>query len=126
MRTKRPQRPDLTQNPWSPATARQIVAEWQRSGLTLTEYARRIGTTRQRMNWWRRRFEASPSTRAAKPASMRAPAPAVFVPAEVTSSTGPRTVVVRIARGIEIEAGGVDALPATWLAAVARELARSA
>ena len=43
---------------------RRVLAQWERSGLTLTEFARRHGMAASTLTWWRRVFrdaEAQPA-----------------------------------------------------------------
>lgn len=41
---------------WRAEDAREVLAEWRRSGVTLTEFARREGLSRNRLAWWRARL----------------------------------------------------------------------
>ena len=42
---------------WTPAQARRVVDDFQRSGLTVAEYARRRELHPKRIREWRKRFE---------------------------------------------------------------------
>jgi len=100
---------------WTEADARGVLAEWEQSGKTLEAFARSRGLVPQRLAWWRKRL------RAARP---EASATLTLVPATVIgAATAAPAAVIRLAHGIEIEIDGVS--PA-WVAALARELARSA
>ena len=41
---------------WGVEDAREVLDEWRRSGVTLTEFARREGLSRNRLSWWRGRL----------------------------------------------------------------------
>jgi hypothetical protein len=62
------------------------------------------------LSWWRKRLEAE------------GVAPLAFIPATVT---GGSRVAVRLPGGIEVEAADVTALPTSWIAALAREIAEA-
>ena len=103
---------------WTEADARGVLAEWEQSGKTLEAFARSRGLVPQRLAWWRKRLRAArPETNAAL----------TFVPAAVISAapaaTATLTAALRLADGMVIEIEGAS--PA-WVAALARELARSA
>jgi len=100
---------------WTEADARGVLAEWEHSGKTLEAFARSRGLVPQRLAWWRKRL------RAARPQTSTA---LTFVPATVigAATVGP-AAVIRLPHGVVIEIEGVS--PA-WVAALARELARSA
>src|SRR5262249_11590964 len=103
---------------WTEADARGVLAEWERSGKTLEAFARSRGLVPQRLAWWKKRLRAArPETSAAL----------TFVPAAVIgaapASTATPAAAIRLPHGIVIEIDGVS--PA-WVAALARELARSA
>ena len=44
---------------------RRVLAQWERSGLTLTEFARRHGMAASTLTWWRRVFRDAEAQRAA-------------------------------------------------------------
>lgn len=92
---------------WSESEARAVLDDWRRSGLSLAEFARRRGTSAQRVSWWRKRL----------------PAPAVPVPAGLEMAP---LLPVELARAstasVVIESGGVrvevldaSTTPATWV-----------
>jgi transposase-like protein len=99
---------------WTEADARRVLADWERSGDSLEAFARSRGLVPQRLAWWRKRL------RAARP---EASTTLTLVPATVTgAATATPSAVIRLPNGIAIEVDGVS--PA-WVAAIARELARS-
>jgi transposase-like protein len=108
---------------WSRDDARAALGAWRRSGLSLTQFARRQGVNVQRLCWWRKRLEAT--GRGSAETLSPGTSPISFIPAVVGESR-PAPIVVRLARGVEVEAGEAAAVPATWLAAlvVALESAR--
>jgi len=102
---------------WTEADARRVLAEWEGSGKTLEAFARSRGLVPQRLAWWRKRLRvARPETNTAL----------TFVPAAVIgaapTTTATPTAALRLPHGMVIEIDGVS--PA-WVAALARELARS-
>ena len=103
---------------WTESDARRVLAEWERSGHTLEAFARSRGLVPQRLAWWRKRLRASRS-------GMRAALtliPATVIDATAVAPAGP-AAMIRLAHGIVIE---VDVASPSWIAALARELARSA
>ena len=112
-------RPASSRRPhWTEADARRVLADWERSGDTLEAFARARGLVPQRLTWWKKRLRvALPETSTA----------VTFLPAAVSEAapvpTATPTAMIRLAHGIVIElVGGSPA----WVAALARELARSA
>jgi transposase-like protein len=103
---------------WTESDARRVLAEWERSGHSLEAFARSRGLVPQRLAWWRKRLRTSRSETSAALTLV----PATVVDATAVSSTG-RVAMIRLPHGIVIEIDGVS--PA-WVAALARELARSA
>jgi len=103
---------------WTEADARRVLADWERSGDSLEAFARSRGLVPQRLAWWRKRL------RAARPEASTA---LTFIPAAVIgaapASTATPTAAIRIPHGMVIEIEGASP---TWVAALARELARSA
>jgi transposase-like protein len=100
---------------WTEADARRVLAEWERSGDSLEAFARSRGLVPQRLAWWRKRLHA---------ARGEAITTLTLVPAAVIgAATAAPAAVIRLAHGIVIEIEGAS--PA-WVAALARELARSA
>lgn len=102
---------------WTEADARRVLADWQHSGGTLEAFARSRGLVPQRLAWWKKRLRISP----AKAGMAVTLVPATVIGA-VPGSAAP-AAMIRLAHGITIEIDGVS--PA-WVAALARELARSA
>jgi hypothetical protein len=76
-------------------------------------FARANGLNAQRLFWWRKRLGLDEAT---------AVAPLTFVPA-ISSVAMDGRVLVRLPGGVEVEGAAVAALPADWVAAVARALA---
>jgi hypothetical protein len=99
-----------TRRHWSADHARGMLAAWRRSGLSLAAFARRQGLNAERLRWWRKRL----GTVEGKGATL------AFIPAVVSAKISP--VVVRLPRGVEVEAPDVTAVPARWLAEVVRAL----
>lgn len=93
-----------------------MLADWERSGITLEAFARSRGLVPQRLAWWRKRLRITP------PGAITS---LTFVPAAVSGdggvAAGP-SAVIRLPHGIVIELEG--ATP-SWIAALARELTRS-
>ncbi len=117
MRTKLSLAPDLTARRWDAARATRILAAWQRSGESLAAFARAHGLNAQRLSWWRRRLdEVEEHDRRPPPV-----APLAFIPAAVTAPA-PGRIVVRLPRGVEVEAADAAAAPAEWLAMLAHAL----
>lgn len=87
-----------------------MLAAWRRSGLSLAAFARGKGLNAERLRWWRKRLGTAENNRTAL----------AFIPAMVSAKVSP--VVVRLPRGVEVQAPDVTAVPARWVAEVVRAL----
>ena len=103
---------------WTESDARRVLVEWERSGHTLEAFARSRGLVPQRIAWWRKRLRASRSETSAALTLV----PAAVIDATAVASAGPGAMI-RLPDGIVIE---LDGASPSWIAALARELARSA
>ncbi len=103
---------------WTESDARRVLAEWEGSGKSLEAFARSRGLVPQRLAWWRKRLRTSRSEASAALTLV----PATVVDAIAVASTGP-AAMIRLPHGIVIELEGASP---SWVAALARELARSA
>lgn len=111
MAKRRTAAPRRTQ--WTEADARRVLAEWEHSGDSLEGFARSRGLVPQRLAWWRKRLLAP---------RREASAALTFVPAAVIGGTpAAPAAMIRTPDGIVIE---IDGASPTWVAALARELAR--
>lgn len=110
---------ELTARRWDAGIAGRALEAWRESGESLATFARRHRIHAQRLSWWRKQI----GTRGRRMRSKRAGVAAVtFVPATVAGMGGAR-VAVRLPGGVEVEAVEAAALPASWIAALLRELA---
>lgn len=101
---------ELSNKHWDAALAREVLADFEASGMSLTAFARSMGVSLQRLSWWRKRLERESA------------APRIaFVPAAITHQ--PSRLVVRLPGGIEIETMDPAAVPPQWVAELARSLA---
>ena len=117
----RSQTTKLGRTRWTAESAQAVLSEQEKSGESLSAFARRRGLEAQRLYWWRKRL-----------AEWGAAAPergqrlvAVVTPEVSTASTSAAAsaVQVRLRWGeVEIEVTGTTALAPSWLAALAREL----
>ena len=41
---------------WKPEQAKDALAEWRASGLSVKSFAEKAGLRRNRLNWWRKRL----------------------------------------------------------------------
>lgn len=110
---------------WTEAHARKVLAAWKTSKLTLSAYARRIGTTEQRLGYWRERLE---SWTADAPHELRTiddsprREPVEMVAATVVERSADRAqVIVRTPEGIVVE---LDGAPPSYVAYLVRQLMR--
>ena len=113
MAKRRSSEPRRTQ--WTEADARRVLSDWERSGQSLEAFARSRELVPQRLAWWRKRL---------RPVRAEASTALTFVPATVTGVVAVEpAVTIRTREGIAIEVAGASP---TWIAALMRELARSA
>jgi hypothetical protein len=96
---------------WSVEHARAMLTTWSKSGLNLSAFARQQGLNAERLRWWHKRLGNEQKGHAA----------VAFIPAVVDTTTS-APVMVRLPRGIEVEATDLAAVPPQWLAAVCRAL----
>jgi transposase-like protein len=115
MRTRHLLAADLTQGRWNETTAARVLAAWRESAMSLSAFGRANGVNAQWLSWWRKRLEETGA--GARPATA---APLAFIPAAV----GATRVALRLPGGVELE-GDAAAIPADWVAALARELGRA-
>jgi transposase-like protein len=108
----------LTGRRWRQADAESMLAAWEESGLSLSGFAAKQGVNVQRLSWWRKQLEERGHAGARR--ERERPAALSFIPAVVSGSTV--RVVVRLPRGVEVEAADTAAVPAAWLAATVKAL----
>jgi transposase-like protein len=87
---------------WNEQDARDVLAAWDASGESGTEFGRRLGVDPQRLWWWRSRLRNRAATS--------------FAPVEVRGSLP--AAVVTTSDGARIEVATVDAASAEWTATV--------
>ena len=108
----------LTDRRWRQEYAESVLAAWEESGLSLSGFAAKQGINVQRLSWWRKRLEER--GRAGARREKEQPAAVSFIPAVMSGSLV--RVVVRLPRGVEVEAADTAAVPAAWLAATVKAL----
>ena len=106
---------------WTEADARGVLAEWERSGKTLEAFARSRGLVPQRLAWWKK-ATARGSTGDEHSADLR-PRCGDRRLLRRPCRPGRPAAAIGLPHGIVIE---IDGASPTWIAALARELARSA
>jgi transposase-like protein len=116
MAKRTPIAPRRTQ--WTEADARRVLADWQRSGDTLEAFARSRGLVPQRLAWWRKRLHVG--RREASTALTLVPATVI---GDAPAASAAPATIIRLPHGIVIELEGASP---GWIAALARELTRSA
>jgi len=108
---------------WTPKQAREALAGWRASGETLEGYARQLGTTAQRLRWWRRRLGewAGPAGEAAEALQLvPVTAPAA---ASMTETVSVASAVVHLPGGVVVELDTRAVAPG-WVAQLAWDVAR--
>jgi hypothetical protein len=99
--------------PWTEGEARRVLASWEASGRTVSEFARGAELNAQRIYGWRRRLGA----RAAEASSSLVP---VVVRGTLSASALGATVWSRAGHRVDVAA--LDGASAAWAAAVVRAL----
>lgn len=86
--------------PKTPTEWRQVIAQWEQSGLSIPAFAAQIGMSSSAVSYWRKRFERQPSL-GATPLNKTSPA---FVPVTVVTEQGAQTPEVppRWSAGFEV------------------------
>lgn len=102
--------------PWTEGEARRVLASWEASGTTVSEFARGAGIDAQRIYGWRRRLGARAAGASSSAAAL---VPVVVRDAPSASATG-ATVWSRAGHRIDVTA--LDGASAAWAAAVVRAL----
>jgi hypothetical protein len=105
---------DLTRKYWNERTAARVLAAWRESAMSLNGFARAHGLSPERLRRWGKRIAGGEDTTAA------GMAPMTFIPAAVMVTA---RALVRLPGGVELE-GDAAALPADWVAALARALVK--
>jgi transposase-like protein len=115
---------ELDRRRWTERDGRRALAAWRRSGLSVSEFARRHGLNPQRLSWWSKQLGQWSEGETIK---KRRVAVATWVPAEVcvnTASSAAPMMVLRLPGGVAIEFAEPNAVPPGWIASVLSELWR--
>jgi hypothetical protein len=105
---------DLTRKHWNQRTAARVLVAWRESAMSLNGFARANGLSPERLRRWGKRIEGGTDATAVGIAPMK------FIPAAVMVAA---RALVRLPGGVELE-GDAAALPADWVAALARALVK--
>ena len=103
---------------WRQEDAEAVLATWEKSGLSLSEFAVEQGVSVQRLSWWRKQLEKRGHVGRSR--RKRRAAAVSFIPAVMSGS--PPMVVLHLPREVEIEVADVTAVPTAWLAAAVKAL----
>lgn len=121
-----------TNEVWTEAHARRVLDAWSKSGLTMTEFARRERVRVQRLFWWRDRLGLAKGRRSAetRKAEVKEAPAARFAPAVVKRAPrvtvgGAATIVITTRSGRTIEIAEPARVAPSWIGAVVRELERT-
>jgi hypothetical protein len=106
---------DLTRKHWNQKTATRVVAAWRESAMSLSGFARANGLSAERLRRWGKRIRGGADV------TVTGVAPMTFIPAAVMVAA---RALVRLPGGVELE-GDAAALPADWVAALARALVKA-
>jgi len=102
---------------WSREEAQEAINAWERSGESLTAFARQHGVVPQRLSWWRKRVTKGPVPKLASPALMPVTvrqAPLIALPSAPVSV---RWGTVRL------DVADPSKVPPQWLATLVASLA---
>jgi transposase-like protein len=104
------------QGRWTEEEARDAIAAWSSSGMTVCAYAQQLGITAQKLYWWRQKIAARSPASSRPRASATAPPP--FVPVQVRASLaaglGDAPIVITLGQ-LRVEVREVDAATAAWV-----------
>ncbi len=89
---------------WTPQQAKQVVEEYERSGLTLTQFAKNRDLHPKRIRVWQRRFEQTTSAEPPRMVELVPTAPEAVVPPPVRAGS----LKLCCPSGYVIELGGVE------------------
>jgi hypothetical protein len=106
---------------WSAEDARNVLASWRTSGLSMSAFGAKHGLAAQRLGWWKKRLVDWGDAPEAASSAPR------LVPAIVRGSaalTDVAPVAIRLGAGIVIEVTNTDVVEPTWIAAVVGALSR--
>lgn len=106
---------DLTRKHWNEKIAARALKAWHASGMSLNGFARASGVSAERLRRWGKRIQGGEERGTA------GGPPMAFLPAAVTVAA---RAVVRFPGGVDLE-GDATALPAEWVAALARALVKA-
>lgn len=106
---------------WTEAEARRVLEALERSGESVSSFARGAGLVPQRVSWWRKRLATTDT--AATTAMVTAAA--TFVPVVVRAEAGAarEAAVVLNFGAARMEVRALDASSASWVAQVLRAVA---
>lgn len=107
----------MSKQRWTEQEGRDVVGRWQRSGLSMTAFARDQGLGLHRLVYWRERLGGEPA--AASRAELRGPK---LVPGVVVDVSGGARVCVTLPRGVMVEARSAQDITPGWVAEVVRAL----
>ena len=80
---------------WSEDDARRVIEEWRTSGWGLKDYAAKIGTTEQRLAYWRDRLAAWSPPKVIERKPLQLVAAAVSAVEEHDEAAGEARIIVR-------------------------------
>lgn len=115
---------------WTVEEARQLLAAWERSGLTMAAFCRKRGIRPRRLYWWRSKLaawsqEPAPTERRTRDAEHGYQlVEAVVVPS--SSAPAPAAVTLHLRSGDRIEVRSPGNVEADWLVYLAGGLRESA
>ena len=100
---------------WTEQEAREVLAAWKSSRLSMTAFARTHGLSGQRLSWWRKKLDDE-----------KAPAAEEFRFAPVVlTGVGTRPAAVVRVGGVEVDVHDPDKVSVEWLVALTRAMERA-
>jgi hypothetical protein len=107
---------------WTDEQGREFVQQWQRSGQSMSAFAREQAVNLQRLRYWRGRVEGKSELRGDRREARTRTSRRRLIPGVVVGVGERAPVTVHLGRGVVVEAQAARDIDPAWLANVVRAL----